>query len=194
MLLREAPKASDACCDVGVPVLIVAPFALHDASIGDFAVGHSIAETFAKAGLTKVALTQWKSATSEMRDFGIDRYFSDLTVAVDDLGGHVALVGLCQGGWLAAAFAARFPGKVRALVLAGAPIDLAAAPSQITASIASISPSMLSQTVRLGGGRLIGRLALPLWSHCFHHAFDARETLQSHCDTALIERAEAWNQ
>jgi len=35
----------------------------------------------------------------------------------------VNLVGLCQGGWMSAMCAARFPRKVASLVLAGAPID-----------------------------------------------------------------------
>jgi pimeloyl-ACP methyl ester carboxylesterase len=41
---------------------------------------------------------------------------------VDDIGPPVDLIGLCQGGWLSLVYAARFPGKVRRLVLAGAPI------------------------------------------------------------------------
>jgi len=44
-------------------------------------------------------------------------------VVVDDQGGKVHLIGLCQGGWLCAMFAARFPGKAQSLVLAGAPVD-----------------------------------------------------------------------
>ncbi|EQD27264.1 PHB de-polymerase domain-containing protein [mine drainage metagenome] len=35
----------------------------------------------------------------------------------------VNLVGLCQGGWMAAMLAARFPDKIASLVLAGSPID-----------------------------------------------------------------------
>jgi poly(3-hydroxybutyrate) depolymerase len=95
------------------PVLIVAPYAVHDASIADFAEGHSIAMALAEGGPHRLALTFWKSATAEMRDFGIDAYLADLNVAVDDLGGRASLIGLCQGGWLAAAYAARFPKKVR---------------------------------------------------------------------------------
>jgi pimeloyl-ACP methyl ester carboxylesterase len=51
----------------------------------------------------------------------IDSYLSDLNVAVDDIGPPVDLIGLCQGGWLSLVYAARFAGKVRRLVLAGAP-------------------------------------------------------------------------
>jgi hypothetical protein len=104
------------------PVLIVAPYAVHEASIADFADRHSLAQVLVEGGSARLALTYWKSATAEMRDCGIDAYLSDLNVAVDDLGGRASLVGLCQGGWLAAAYAARFPHKASKLVLAGAPI------------------------------------------------------------------------
>ena len=88
--------------------LIVAPFAVHEASIADFAEGHSLAQALAEGGAGPLALTYWKSATADMRDYGIDAYLGDLNIAIDDLGGRVSLVGLCQGGWLAAAYAARF--------------------------------------------------------------------------------------
>ena len=98
MVLLEQPEPSRAKVP---PVLIVAPYAVHDASIADFAPGHSLAQTLAEADAGSVALTFWKSATAEMRDYGIDNYLSDLNVAIDDLGGRASLVGLCQGGWLA---------------------------------------------------------------------------------------------
>ncbi len=124
MLLLEPRALAPA---KGPPILIVGPYAVHDASIADFAEGYSLAQVLTEAGLGFIGLTFWKSATAEMRDYGIDAYLSDLNVAIDDLGGRASLVGLCQGGWLAAAYAARFPGKVAKLVLVGAPIDLAAA-------------------------------------------------------------------
>ena len=58
-----------------------------------------------------------------MKDLEIDNYLAEIVVAIDDLGGRVDLVGLCQGGWVAAMVAARFPEKVNSLVLAGSPID-----------------------------------------------------------------------
>ena len=99
------------------PVLIVAPYAVHDASIGDFADSHSVAQILSKEH--PVAMTFWKSANAQMRYYGIDAYLSDLNVAIDDLGGCASLVGLCQGGWLAAVYASRFPKKARKLVLVG---------------------------------------------------------------------------
>jgi len=67
------------------PVLIVAPYAVHDASIGDFADSHSVAQILSKEH--PVAMTFWKSASAQMRYYGIDAYLSDLNVAIDDLGG-----------------------------------------------------------------------------------------------------------
>ena len=161
MVLLEQPEPSRAKVP---PVVIVAPYAVHDASVADFAPGHSLAQTLAEGDAGSVALTFWESATAEMRDYGIDAYLSDLNVAIDDLGGRASLVGLCQGGWLAAAYAARFPGKVARLVLAGAPIDPGAAESRITQALAAVPPAAVESLVAMTGGRISGALSLALWS------------------------------
>ena len=137
-LLEQRERASPQ----SPPILIVAPYSVHDAAIADLADGHSIAQVLAQAGAGSIGLTFWKSATVEMRDYGIDAYLSDLNVAVDEFGGRASLVGLCQGGWLAAAYAARFPHKVAKLAVAGAPIDPGAGESGITRSLASVSPAI----------------------------------------------------
>jgi poly(3-hydroxyalkanoate) synthetase len=175
------------------PVLIVAPYAFHDASIADFAEGNSLAQVLVEAAPGLIALTFWKSATAEMRDYGIDAYLSDLNVAIDDLGGSVSLGGLCQGGWLAAAYAARFPGKVAKLVLAGAPIDLAAAESGITCALAAVSQTTLEQVIALAGGWVPGPLALALWSNGPSGEFSAEAALQCVGDAALVTRFRDWN-
>ena len=177
----------------GPPVLVVGPYAVHDASIADFADGHSLAQILGEAGLGPIALTFWKSATDEMRDYGIDAYLSDLNVAVDDLGGRASLVGLCQGGWLAAAYAARFPQKVGKLVLAGAPIDLSAAQSGITRALAAVSPATVEQVIALTGGRVSGPLSLALWSEELSREFNAKAALQCTSDAALAARFDEWN-
>jgi hypothetical protein len=109
----------------GLATLICAPYALHSATVADFAPGHSVVEALCQGGLPRVFVTDWRSATPETRYFSIDNYLADLNVAVDELGPPVDLIGLCQGGWLALVYAARFPKKVRPLVLVGAPIDIA---------------------------------------------------------------------
>ena len=79
--------------------------------------------TLKQNGLGRVYVTDWKSATEAMKDFSIDTYMQDLDAAVDAVGGRAHLVGICQGGWMSAAYAARFPDKVCTLLLGGAPID-----------------------------------------------------------------------
>jgi poly(3-hydroxyalkanoate) synthetase len=175
------------------PVLIVAPYAIHEASIADFAEGHSLARVLIEGGSESVALTYWKSATAEMRDYGIDAYLGDLNVAVDDLGGRASLVGLCQGGWLAAAYAARFPRKVARLVLAGAPIDTGAAESQITRTLLSVSTASIAQTLALSGGRVLGSLSQALWSNDLLQGFTAESALQCAGEPAPIAKFDAWN-
>jgi poly(3-hydroxyalkanoate) synthetase len=174
------------------PVLIVGPYAVHDASIADFADGHSLAQTLAEGGADALALTYWKSATADMRDYGIDTYLSDLNVAIDDLGGRSSLIGLCQGGWLAAAYAARFPCKVAKLVLAGAPIDPGAADSRITLSLAATPPAAIAQLLAVAGGRVSGSLSFPLFSHNWPTEFTAEAALQD-ADPSIVEKFDAWN-
>jgi poly(3-hydroxyalkanoate) synthetase len=158
----------------GVPALICAPFALHGASIADFAPGHSLVQTLREAGLRRIFVTDWRSAGADMRFLSIDNYLADLNVVVDALGPPVDLVGLCQGGWMALVYAARFPGKVRRLVLAGAPVDVRAGESALSDMADRIPLSSFAEIVRLGGGRVIGSRVLELWGS----ALAAEESVQ----------------
>jgi len=145
------------------PVLVVAPFALHDAQIGDLAPGHSLLDTLLLNGCTRLHLVEWKSATEATRLHTIDTQLASLNVAVDDIGGAVDMIGLCQGGWLSLVYAARFPGKVRRLVLVGAPIDIEAAPSALTAPASFLSQVYTDELVAHGHGLLLGRDMVALW-------------------------------
>ncbi len=174
----------------GIPVLIVAPFALHDAAIADFAPGFSLAAALEAAG--PVALTRWRSATPDMRLLTIDSYLAELNVAVDELGGRAALVGLCQGGWLAAVYAARFPAKVAALALAGAPIDLGAAPSQILHQAAATPRLLLQSYLAAFGGLAPGEHRRMVWTRDSLDA-TAREALQREPTPALQAAFDRWN-
>lgn len=117
MMLREYGTLG------GIPTLVDAPYAGHTAMIAGYHKGQSLVETLLANGINHVLLTHWKSATEDMKNLEIDDYLAQLTVVIDDLGGRVNLVGLCQGGWMSAMIAARFPDKVNSLVLAGSPID-----------------------------------------------------------------------
>src|SRR5712692_5471576 len=116
----------------GVPTLLCTPLALHGAAIADLAVGHSLVAALRGAGIERLFMVDWRSASAEMRFLGIDDYLADLNVLVDHLGGLVDLVGLCQGGWLSLVYAGRFPAKIRKLVMAGTPVDTAARQSELS--------------------------------------------------------------
>src|SRR5213075_2482162 len=90
---------------------------------------------------------------------------ADLNVLVDRVGGLVDLVGLCQGGWLSLLYAGRFPDKVRKLVMAGSPIDIAAQQSKFS-SVATATPLiMFENLVNSGEGRVIGRNIAKFWGN-----------------------------
>jgi poly(3-hydroxybutyrate) depolymerase len=114
-----------------------------------------------------------------MRFLGIDDYLTDLSVLIEDIGTPVNLVGVCQEGWLALIYAARFPGKVCKLVLAGAPIDVHAAPSALS-MLADGSPlTLFHELVRLGDGLVPGRRVLKFWGPASITAEDVRQILET---------------
>lgn len=163
MRLRDFSRAAPGVNEV--PVLIDAPYAGHSSIIADYDKGQSLVETLLDCGLERVLVTDWKSATEAMKDFDIDTYLADLNVAVDSLGGRVHLIGLCQGGWLSAMFAARFPGKVATLVLAGSPIDTAAGNGAIKMMAHQLPLSFYEEMVAAGGGRMLGKFMLAGWKN-----------------------------
>lgn len=179
----------------GPPVIICAPFALHRATIADFAPGHSVVERLRGAGISRVCVTDWRSATPDMRFLSIDNYLSDLNVAVDSLDGPVDLVGLCQGGWLAALYAARFPNKVRRLVLAGAPIDLQAGTSPLSELTSGIPTPVFQGLIDSCQGLVPGDRNLGLWPP--PRISELKQVLQcpdGPAQAALLERFSVWLQ
>jgi len=129
----------------------------------DLAPGYSLVETLLANGCSRLFLAEWKSATMETRLDTIDTQLSALNVAVDDIGPPVDLIGLCQGGWLPLVYAARFPRKVRRLVLVGAPIDIAAAESQLSRFVAGVPFGMFDELVQVGEGLVEGERTLRAW-------------------------------
>jgi poly(3-hydroxybutyrate) depolymerase len=162
-----------------VPTLLCTPLALHGAAIADLATTHSLVAALRGAGIERLFMADWRSASADMRFLGIDDYLADLNVLVDQLGGLVDLVGLCQGGWLSLVFAARFPAKVRKLVMAGAPVDIAAGQSELSAVAAATPLAMFQSLVSLGDGRVIGRNVAKLWGNDTVDADDMRQSLQT---------------
>src|SRR5260221_4441574 len=162
----------------GVPTLLCTPLALHGATIGDLAARHRLVAALRDAGIGRMVMTDWRSASADMRFLGIDEYLADLNVLVDHLGGLVDLIGLCQGGWLSLVYAGRFPAKVRKLVMAGAPVDIAARQSRLSALAAATPLIMFQSLVNLGNGRVIGRNIAKFWGNDTD-ASDIRDPLQT---------------
>src|SRR3569833_335987 len=179
----------------GQPVLVCAPYALHRALIADFAPGHSVVGSLQSGGIDRIYLTDWRSATPDMRYLSIDSYLGDLNVAIDEIGAPVDLVGLCQGGWLSLLYAARFPAKVRRLVLAGAPVDLSIA-SRLSQLARNAPEKVYDQLVARGGGNVCCEEMLRAWSKAPSRD-DIVTALQSDLSgeegAALLAHFERWN-
>jgi poly(3-hydroxyalkanoate) synthetase len=179
------------------PVLVCAPYALHGALIADFAPGHSLVEALQKEGVNRIYVPDWRSAAPDMRYLSIDNYLAELNVAIDEFGAPVDLVGLCQGGWLSLVYAARFPGKVRRLVLAGAPVDVSA-PSELSKMVAAVPHQAFEQMVQQGDGLVSGEHMLRLWNPPFSRQ-DVEAVLQrslgdgSEEAMRLLDRFERWD-
>ena len=194
MLFRDysAPNAT------GTPAIVIAPYAGHSAMIADFDKGQSLMEALLANGVTRVFLTDWKSATKDMKDLEIDQYLAELSVCIDDLGGCVNLIGLCQGGWMAAMCAARFQAKVASLVLAGAPIDTDAGNGPIKRMAHAYPTSFYEQLVAAGGGLMRGATMLQGWKnmHPEQHYIQDQIDLYEHIDDPVYlkkeETFESW--
>jgi poly(3-hydroxyalkanoate) synthetase len=179
---------------MGIPALVCAPYAVHGALIADFAPGHSIVEAFQSQGLDRVYVTDWRCASPDMRLLSIDSYLTDLNVVVDDIGPPVDLIGLCQGGWMSLIYAARFPNKVRRLVLVGAPVDIAV-DSGLSRIVANTSEATFEGFVNGEGGIVRGAHLLPFWSSPPDPEVELQRTLSPEIfgEKELLERFASWH-
>jgi poly(3-hydroxyalkanoate) synthetase len=158
--------------------LVIAPLALHHATLVDFAHGHSLVDVLLKVAPAPLFVAEWRTASPSMSQFTIATYLAELNVAIDELGPPVDLVGICQGGWLALVYAARFPGKVRSIVAAGSPIDVRASASALSDLVDHTPAAQFEALVRQGEGRVIGQTVLNLWAAASPDEAGARLTLQ----------------
>jgi len=142
------------------PTLILPPYAGHTSTIADFNKKQSLIEALLQNGLSRVFCIDWRSATPAMKDYDIDTYLAEINVAVCDLGDKVKLIGLCQGGWMASLYAARFPEHVKALVCAGSPLDTHAGDGVIEQLAKALPMSFYESLVAAGNGLLEGQFML----------------------------------
>jgi len=76
LVLRDYGKPS------GIPTLVDAPHAGHTAMIADYHNGQSLIETLLAHGINHVGMTDWKSATEDMKDLEIDNYLAEVIVGM----------------------------------------------------------------------------------------------------------------
>jgi poly(3-hydroxyalkanoate) synthetase len=168
-VVQESPLArlrdfSRGSIDPVVPTLVLPPQAGHDSCIVDYSERQSQLETIRAAGLTRLFTLDWVGASDATKDAGIEDYLALVERAVEHIGAPVNLVGDCQGGWLAAIYAALHPDQVNTLTLAGAPIDFHAGDAVIDGYVKMLDPnddlSFYRSIVAAGGGVLKGELML----------------------------------
>jgi poly(3-hydroxyalkanoate) synthetase len=181
------------------PILVCAPLALHDARVADLCEGHSLMARLA-AGGGPLYLVEWLSAEKNQIFRGIDDYLADLNVMVDEIGGACHFVGLCQGGWLSLAYAARFPAKARKLAIAAAPIDTQAGDSPFSALARSTPMETYAELVRLGDGFARGAHAQRFWGltaqsdEQIHALLDSALPIESEAFRACAAMFRAWSE
>lgn len=154
---------TDGATEDVVPTLLFPPQAGHDSCIVDFSPQQSQVKVARAAGLRRLYSLDWVGATSATKDSAVEDYVAVIDRAITDLGGRANLVGDCQGGWLAAIYAALHPDRVHTLTLAGAPIDFGAGEASIGHWVTALGTRDLAfyrNLVRAAGGVMPGKYML----------------------------------
>src|SRR5258708_35411299 len=80
----------------GGPTLLCTPLALPGAAGADLVAGHSLVAALRGAGIGRLLMVDWRSASAEMRFLGIDEYLADLNALVVQVGGLVGRISRCE--------------------------------------------------------------------------------------------------
>jgi poly(3-hydroxyalkanoate) synthetase len=186
-------SAGDAAPQV-VPTLVLPPQAGHSSQVVDFSPAQSQLDVIAAAGLSRVYALEWRRATTATRDVTITDYLDVIDRSIRRMGGRANVVGNCQGGWLAAIYAALHPDRVHTLTLAGAPIDFHAGESVIASSTRVLTSAFglapYKALVAVGGGNMPGRAVLTNFIAIQPQSEVARQLqlLENIDDAAHVER------
>jgi poly(3-hydroxyalkanoate) synthetase len=186
-------SAGDADAEV-VPTLVLPPQAGHTSQVVDYSPAQSQLEVIAAAGLSRVYALEWRPATTATRGVTITDYLDVIDRSIRRMGGRANVIGNCQGGWLAAIYAALHPERVHTLTLAGAPIDFHAGESVIASSTrvltAALGLAPYQALVKVGGGNMPGRAVLTNFIAIQPQSEVARQLqlLENIDDAAHVER------
>jgi polyhydroxyalkanoate synthase len=129
VLWRDGSTALSAYAGDGVPVLVV-PSLINRAYVLDLTPDRSFLRGLAALGL-RPFLLDWGGPGTVEQGFDLDAYVQRrllpaLSIIEAITGQRAAMLGYCMGGTLAAAAAARLPGRVARLCTVGAPWDFGA--------------------------------------------------------------------
>jgi len=148
-----------------MPTVVLPPQAGHHSCIVDYSREQSQMATIKAAGLERAYSLEWIGATEETKDTTVEDYVDFIEHSIEAIGGGpVNLIGDCQGGWLAAIYAALHPERVNTLTLAGAPIDFHAGGGVIVEWVKALCAhgdiSFYEALVASSGGVMPGRRIL----------------------------------
>ena len=107
----------------GETTLILPPQAGHDSTIADYGRGRSIVETTLKTRGGPVYLIEWLPCTQERKNEGVLDLLLQVRNAMMMIQDKMHLIGLCQGGWLAAIITSMYQEEVLSLTCIASPID-----------------------------------------------------------------------
>lgn len=155
----QLPPESVACESPSsdVPVLVITPQVNHSV-ICDYGPDQSLVRTIMEQGYRHVYATDWKSADVSRADESLDDIMQAVGDCVEHIGGKASLVGLCQGGWMSAVYAALYPHHTEALIMAAAPIDFHTSPSGVNLMALAYPMTLYQSLVMMGGGVMRGEL------------------------------------
>jgi len=140
----------------GNPLVLIPPEAGHNSQIVDYGPGQSLVQCALDYFEGDVYVVEKLPAGPEHTNYSIEDCIRALDSCVQYIGRPVHLVGLCQGGWQSAMYAALFTERVKTLTLAGAPIDFHAGDSAITQMAQTLPMSFYQSLVDMGGGCMPG--------------------------------------
>lgn len=156
-------------------IIIVNPQAGHG-RIDDFDKDQSLTACAMENTTGGVHVLDWKGATP-LRAFENEVSLQQqLLTAIKATGSdNVHVVGLCQGGWVAALTATNHPGSIQKLTLVGTPIDTSF--ESLLTPAQKIPLSVYQGMVMMGGGVMKGEWMLKGWKEPNKAAHAAAELL-----------------
>jgi polyhydroxyalkanoate depolymerase len=144
----------------GEPILVVPPNAGHHSSIAEKLI-EMFMEEIPNAPIYSIDWIPASPCNASKSDSVTDLH-DYVAQSVETIGRPVHLVGLCQGGWLAAIYTALHQDKVKSLIVGASPIDFHAATdeSKIQSWLQQLPLSFFQGLVALGGGVHLGDMQL----------------------------------